>query len=374
MSNPVLKIDPLVLDGTKELGNNGIIVPISEYVQKFRDTILDQATDYPAPEPIINIIQRGESIPFLTLKSFSLWQGKQKSRKTTLLAIAVAAFIADYNDQSSNEGTFLKAALSGVVLVFDTEQGQSYAARTMKLMLKLANVTTTPRLIYSDLREHSPGERIKIIVAAIESTPEVRFVIIDGLVDLLVDFMEAKSGHDAMTEILRLCSKFNIHVAGVLHQNKQDKNARAHIGTIASQKCEMEISTEVDPDDRNQSLVTCVNSRGLPFEQFALKWEKGSLPVINNEWNQVNASDKKASKNYERSKQIAEEVFKPLAALSHSEATQQIMSMTKKSEATAKRFIKEFVTWKLITKGEDGHYRINTENGVRVHEGSKEVS
>ena len=38
--------------------------------------------------------------------------------------------------------------------------------------------------------------------------------------------------------------------------------------------------TEVDPDDRAQSIVTCVNSRGLTFQPFAICWDKGSLPCI----------------------------------------------------------------------------------------------
>ena len=182
--------------------------------------------------------------------------------------------------------------------------------------------------------------------------------------------MEARDGHNAMIEILCLCSKFNIHIAGVLHQNKADKNARAHIGTIAAQKCEIEISTEVDPDDKSQSIVTCVNSRGLPFDQFAIRWDRGSLPRINNDWRQSDAADQKASKTYLQSSLAAVRIFKPLTSFTHSEALKAIMLDTKKSESTAKRLLKEFLSWGFVVKGDDGKYRVSLAGGGQGSEGS----
>ena len=355
---------------------NGIVdeseIQNESYRDKFKRSIMNQAKEYPLPVPVINLSQNGETIPFLTLKSFSLWQGKQKSKKTTVLALAVAAVI--YSCSEHKEGTQFTGAIDlAVILFFDNEQGESYAARTMKLILKLANVETSIRLIYCDLREFSPDERKKIIEAGIECTPGVKLVVIDGLVDLLNDFMDAGEGHLTTTDILKLCSKYNIHIAGVLHQNKNDKNARAHIGTISSQKCEMEISTEVDPDDRAQSIVTCVNSRGIPFEPFAIRWDKGSLPCINQDWNLEKLSDTKSKKKFEQAKEIAEAIFKPLTVLSHTQLVKELMSTILVSESTAKRHIKAWVEWKLIVNGDDGNYRNFTQEVSRVHEGSNGV-
>ncbi len=341
----------------------------NEWYKKFQNSVLDQNIDYPLPEPIISIKQNIELITFLTLKSFSLWQGKQKSKKTTLLVLAIASIIQNVCTSST-----FHCSSPGAVLFFDNEQGESYAARTMKLILKIAGVNTSENLIYCDLRGFSPGERLSIIKAGIENTPGVKLVVIDGLVDLLTDFMDAAEGHFIITEVLKLCSLYNIHVAGVLHQNKGDKNARAHVGTIASQKCEIEISTEVDPCDRAQSIVTCVNSRGIPFEPFAIRWDKGCLPEISGEWRACNNEDAKTTKNYNKSKEIAEAIFRPFTALAFFEAVSAIMNATMKSESTAKRNLKEFQEWGFISKGDDGNYRIKLDEGSRVHEGSNEGS
>ncbi len=282
----------------------------------------------------------------------------------------LAQFIPEYAD---NRDTLFKTELDGTVLFFDNEQGESYAAKTMKGILKIAGLRSSDKLKYCDLREFSPRERLKIIQAGMEAIPDVRLVVIDGLVDLLTDFMDAAEGHFVTTEILKLCSAHNVHIAGVLHQNKNDKNARAHIGTISSQKCEIEISTEVDPDDRNQSFVVCVNSRGIPFEQFAIRWDKGSLPCVTLDWTPVNQSDARTSKNYEKNKELAEGIFTPLAALSHKDSINELMNATKRSESTSKRILNDLVGWGIVNKGADGFYRINSAEGSRVHEGSNGV-
>lgn len=357
---PVLKVEQFTGEQTTD-------TPPSEnsHYEKFLDSILDQTKDYPAPIPVISFVQGNEQRAFLTLKSVSLWQGKQKSKKTTVLAISIAGFLR--GEAITEQIQFIRST-PGKVIFFDTEQGESYAARTMKLILKLAGLDHSPDLIYCDLRAYSPADRLKIIRAGIEGTPGVVMVVIDGLVDLLTDFMDAGEGHYAVTEILRLSSVCNIHVAVVLHQNKADKNARAHVGTISSQKCEIEISTEVDADDKHQSIVTCINSRDMPIEPFAIRWDRGALPCINQDWQTGKPHEVRAVKNYEKSKEVAESVFKPFTALSHADAITGIMQLSLKSKSTAKRLLEDFQEWGLITKGADGNYRINTQ-GSRVQSG-----
>jgi hypothetical protein len=322
----------------------------------FRSKILDQSKDYPAPVPIVSLQHNDTLYPLLTLKSFSLWQGKQKSKKTVTLALMIAAYL---RETLSRETTDFIGEGDGAVLWIDCEQGESYAARTMKLILKLAGVDRSDRLVYCDFRDSPPPERMQLIQTGIKCTPGVQLVIIDGIVDLMNDFMEAAEGHGVITQLLALCSIYNIHIAGVLHQNKADKNARAHVGSIGSQKCELEVSTEVDLDDKARSIVSCVNARGMPFESFAIRWDKGALPCIETDFQGgTSKADVKTAKDYERQKEVLKAVFKPFAALTHTEAQMQIMSITKRGESTATRLIKNMKLWGWIEQGEDKLYRL----------------
>jgi len=264
------------------------------YADVFKKTILDQSADYPLPIPIISLDIFGETYPILTKKSYSLFQGKQKSKKTTALAIAIAQYIAPYTSQDNIK--FIKGE-EGKILFFDNEQGESYAARTMKLILNIAGLASSEDLIYCDLREYSPNERFEIIKAGIESTENVKWVVIDGVVDLMNDFMSPEEAHLTVTDILKLCSRYDIHVSGVLHQNKgQSKDARAHVGSISSQKCEIEIMVERDQSDHSISVVSAKECRGLPFPDFAIQWSKGEMPKIMQEYEAKTAEASKSKK------------------------------------------------------------------------------
>lgn len=262
-----------------ETFGNGVGETKVDPKELFRGSILDQTKEYPLPTPILLLNSNGERFPIFTKKSYSLLQGKQKSKKTTVLALAIAQYISR---SVPSQDICFEAGERGAVLFFDNEQGESYAARTMNLILKLSDADKNENLIYCDLREHSPTQRLEIIKAGIEATPNVKWVVIDGIVDIMNDFMSAEEGHFVVTDLLKLCSQYDIHVTGVLHQNKgaQSKDARAHVGSISSQKCEIEIMVEKDQDDPSISVVSAKESRGLPFGDFAIRWAKGELPEI----------------------------------------------------------------------------------------------
>ena len=336
-----------------------------DYRQKFLSSILDQDKDYPLPEAILGIVHGDVETPLLTKKSCSLYQGKQKSKKTTVLAMAIAQFITSkkYPDPGN---IYFKAYGDGVAMIFDTEQGESYAARTMRTILNIADTRKSSRLIYCDLRQYPPSERKQIIEAGIQATPNVQLVVIDGLVDLMNDFMDAGEGHMTATEILKLCSVYNIHIACVLHQNKADSNARAHIGSIASQKCEMEISTEVDKNDRARSIVKCINSRGMPFEEFAIRWDKGSLPKIDQGWSSTGGDvDETNTKKHKEAYHRAYGILAPPKSLSYTDAIKVLEESRGISTSTAKRWFTEFIDRELVEKGSDGNYRFKVQMGSK---------
>ena len=249
-----------------------------DYLAMLKSSVLDQAKDYPDPVAVINLVQNNDIIPLLTLKSYSLWQGKQKSKKTTVLAMAMAAYISPYT--SKNAIRFERSQEAGKVLFIDTEQGQSFAARTMKMILQIAGVERSDNIIYCDFREFSTGDRIKMIHAGLANIEGIKIIVVDGVVDVMGDFQDAKEGHIVITDLLNICSKYNVHVAGVLHQNKTDDNARSYVGLISSQKCEMEIACKKDSQNNLQSIVECKESRNWHFEPFAIRRERDHLPYI----------------------------------------------------------------------------------------------
>lgn len=332
-----------------------------DLLRQYQSSILIQNDHYPDPEYVLNLVQNDVTIPLLSLKSYSLWQGKQKSRKSTLLAMAIASYIL--SNKSNDRIKFERAGDLGRVLFIDTEQGRSFAARTMKLILDLAMVESCENLIYCDFREFTAQDRRKMIHAALAYEKGIKIVVIDGIVDMMDDFQDAKEGHEVITELLSICSKHNVHVAGVLHQNKTDENARSYIGLLSSQKCEVEISCKKDSKDRLRSLVECKEHRNWHFESFAIKREKDELPIIvqgdieNNGNVPSGVKNKKklfgcSSLSLEQHKIIAQNIFKDKSVLNNGQLkiqiTEQLRQYEEITDVTARKFVEYWEDERLI--------------------------
>lgn len=71
-----------------------------------------------------------------------------------------------------------------------------------------------------------------------------------------------------------------IHIHTILHQNKNDENARGHIGTELNNKAETVMQVEVDKMDRTVSVVEAIHIRDRAFEPFAFRINDEVLPEL----------------------------------------------------------------------------------------------
>jgi DNA-binding IclR family transcriptional regulator len=55
---------------------------------------------------------------------------------------------------------------------------------------------------------------------------------------------------------------------------------------------------------------------------------------------------------------LAGKIFAPPAAFLHKDAVSQIMKATGKTESTAKRYLNDLQGWELVSKHDDGFYRL----------------
>lgn len=358
-SKKVPDFSSAVIEGEDTLPGQHAQQKKDAYLTLFESSIIRHDETVPEAPHILYVNTGEEAYSLLTRGSFSLFQGKQKSKKTTVLALIVAALL---RKDENNPGFVRKQA--GKIIYFDTEQGRYYASRTLNLILRLADLPQAENLIYVDLRHYTPSERLRIIEAGIYQTKGILFVVIDGLVDIMNDFMSAHEAHSIMTNILKWSSELNLHVAGVLHQNKGDRNARAHIGTIAAQKAEIEISIDVDADNADMSIVSCGHSRGLPFEKFGVIWEKGALPKLVSIPTKVSHKSKPSSTDKKYKEAILSLSLQVKGIRTLTEMEKWLTENKGMSASTAERVRKFAVKEKLILKNENGEFYFNTE-GVK---------
>lgn len=215
-----------------------------------------------------------------TLGNFSASIGKAKSKKTfNVTAIAASAL---------KNGTVLKYRSSfpedkRTVLYIDTEQGRHHCQKVLKRILRLAELPedkNPDNLIMLALRKYAPPIRLAIVEQAIGTISDLGLVIIDGIRDFLYDINSPSEATDIISRFMQWTDDRQIHIHTILHQNKNDENARGHIGTELNNKAETVMQVEVDKMDRTVSVVEAIHIRDKEFEPFAFRINDEVLPEL----------------------------------------------------------------------------------------------
>ena len=91
--------------------------------------------------------------------------------------------------------------------------------------------------------------------------PDLGLVIVDGIRDFLYDINSPSEATDIISRFMQWTDDRQIHIHTILHQNKNDENARGHIGTELNNKAETVMQVEVDKMDRTVSVVEAIHIR-----------------------------------------------------------------------------------------------------------------
>lgn len=209
------------------------------------------------PPPLLSI----DSIPVLLQENHSLIIGKKKSRKTL--------FIVWLIDMYLKQGGRIED-----ILICDTEQGKMQVWKIRDKIFRM-----TGRYVNSlSLRGKSPEERRDIIKQAIEES-SFKIVFIDGIRDLLKNINDPVECTDLITWCEALITTYNIHIVNILHQNKNDNNARGHLGTELLNKAYITLELELN-EQAGCTTVRCESGRDIPFKTFAFTHNADELPEV----------------------------------------------------------------------------------------------
>ena len=210
--------------------------------------------------------------------NFSLVKGKAKSKKSFFINMAIASATGEDTLQNKLRSPLGKS--QNHVIYFDTEQSKYHVQKAVKRVCRQINLDNPNNLTTYALRKMSPSDRLLMVEHAIENTPNLGFVVIDGIRDLITSINdEAESSHMA-SKLLKWTEEYNIHIVVVLHENPGSDKARGHIGTELTNKAETVIALEVDKTDDKISIVSAGFCRNEPFDPFAFEITDDGLPNI----------------------------------------------------------------------------------------------
>lgn len=300
----------------------------NELFKKLEACRIDILEDIPPPEIAWEIRDaNSEGFSILgTHGNFSLVKGKAKSKKSFFINMAIAAAVGKGLLQNK-----LRSPLKedfNQVLYFDTEQSKYHVQKALKRIFTQIGVGIQSKLNTYGLRKLNPSERLKLVELAIENTPNLGFVVIDGIRDLITSINDESESTNMASKLLKWTEEYNIHIIVVLHENPGSDKARGHIGTELTNKAETVIAIEVDKYDDNISTVSAGFCRNKSFKPFAFEVTDDGLPQIIENY----VIEMKSKKNGfdvlalapSGKFQILKEVFKNGIEFQHSELVTQI--------------------------------------------------
>lgn len=257
--------------------------------------------------------------------NFSLVKGKAKSKKSFFINMAIAAAVGKGLLQNKLR-SLLKDGFNQV-LYFDTEQSKYHVQRAVKRICTQIDVDIPNNLNTYGLRKSSPSERLKLAEYAIENTPSLGFVVIDGIRDLITSINDEAEASNIASKLLKWTEEYNIHIVVVLHENPGSDKARGHIGTELMNKAETVIALQVDKYDESVSSVSAGFCRNKAFKPFAFTITDEGLPKIIEDY-VIQSNSKKGFDVLALSPsdkfQVLKKVFENGEGFQHSELVNQI--------------------------------------------------
>jgi hypothetical protein len=244
------------------------------------------------PPPVaMQILSDGRKITLFTKGNFSIVTGAAKSRKSFLISMLMATAIkGGFSELFFSDG-------EGVNLLFDTEQSRYKAQQIAKRITTLTGAIDESKFIPFSLRTLEPIERLNLIESVLETTENVNFVAIDGIVDLEIDpILDAKQAQNIISKLLQWTENYNIHIVCVLHYNKTVQTLLGHLGSFSHRKADAVIEVSKCKEDKSISEVKAIDCREIEFSPFAYQIDNSGLPYILEGYSFEKATKEKKSK------------------------------------------------------------------------------
>lgn len=258
------------------------------------ETFINIDEEVGMPPFCLSFIQGSEPTGIFTLGDFSVIAGQPKSRKSLFRSMITAAAINNEDDICGMIRCQLPEGKQGV-LVIDSEQSKYHAHKAVKRAMKLAGKQNDPLFRSHRLREYSPEERKEILEILIVRTPELGFVVIDGIADFVNSVNDEAECRKTADWLDKVSSKYHCHIVCVIHENKGSIHMRGHLGSELQRKAQAVIS--VTREDEEASIVSARDMRDLHFAPFAIGYDENNNPTIFHDYEILGADNKRRNNN-----------------------------------------------------------------------------
>lgn len=274
--------------------------------------------------------------------------GKMKNGKTTAGLCMIVAIL---------KGQFMGFEATGdnyKCLIVDTEQSIINAADKAKIVHRLlgwSENVNNPRLRSLSLRNAAREKRMEVLAKAIEvERPD--FVLLDGVADICVDFMDSAKSRETIDFLMKLSKTCAIMC--VLHTNKKDEEFRGHLGTELVNKCsEAYVVAKTDGIAKVKQTIC----RNAPLSDWAFSFGENGVP-------EAETLLSKADGGKDKERDTFRELFQQKSEYIQADLCAAYSLQTNLSKKTGQNKVSEALKNGIISKGDNGMIQFGDFAGV----------
>ena len=286
-----------------------------------------------------------------SLENFLTLSGLPKAGKSTFVAAIVASAFVPYDIFT------MKIHLPKdrkKICYFDTESSDYDFYRQINKIKNFAEIAALPNYFNAyQVREDGSGIIRKMIEEYLSKNEDCSVIIIDGLLDLLVNYNDERESSLLTKWLKKITKVYNVLLITVLHQSKSNLSTTGHIGSASDRFAQSTLDIVKDKERNCYVLTSRFMRSDMDFDPITLMNFNGVFQQVETEVKKD--STKKASDlNEMESKALCNTIV--LVPTNYNDIISEIIERTATSKAYAKNLIKIWISKNWILKGSDNKY------------------
>jgi len=242
------------------------------------------------------------------------------------------------------------------ICLIDTESSDYDFYRTINKIKGFAELNELPPYFDAyQVREDSSGAIKQMIERYLELNQDCAILIVDGLLDLLVNYNDEKESSLLTKWLKKITKQHNILLISVLHQSKSNLATTGHIGSASDRFAQSTLDITKDKDKNTYVLSSRFMRSDSDFEPITLMNFQGIFQQVETEQQKTLPGKKAGDLDEMESKRLLHQIL--IAPMPYADISSEIIERTATSKAFAKNLIKIWISKGYIVKDNLNNYR-----------------
>lgn len=213
-----------------------------------------------------------------SLQNFVCFSGLPKAGKSTFLNATVASAFSTWPIYGIELSPPINRPVIGYI---DTESGEYDFYRSTDRIKQFMGLPELPdNLMPFTFRNADPEEIKQSIEYFLSVVPNCSVIIIDGLLDLLLDYNNVMESRLLLNWIKKITADFDVLCIGVVHVGKKDGNTLGHFGSMLDRYCQSIIKVEKDKEKQVFTLSPQLMRSDGDFSKIGLANNDGQFVEV----------------------------------------------------------------------------------------------